>query len=131
MLASTSRKRKEIPGVRALALAVNEHGTDVPMSAGAAARCLFGVMRLVAARYGMEAMQSACVDLVRCDATWRTKFGVLPRGVDGRVPEPIALIASLARGVLAQAGVDATRAAIAFWGSEDDPAVWQRVVPND
>ena len=130
MLPSTSWK-KEIPGVRALALAVNEHGSDIPMSAGSAARCLFGAVRLVAARYGKEAMQLACVDLVRCDAAWLTRFGTLPRGMDGRVPEPIALIAGMARGVLAQAGSEATRAALAFWGSEDDPAVWQSLVPND
>lgn len=113
--------------LRARACAVDESGCDPSISARTAARCLSGVIRLVADRHSVDAMQRACADLVRCDAAWDTRFGTLPRGWDGQVPEAIELIAVVARGILPLAGSTNMRAALAFWATEDDPSVWQRV----
>ncbi len=130
MRASTAWK-DEFPAIRTLASAVNERSPEQRMSARTAARALFGPVGLASARHGVDAMQRACAELVACKAAWTTKFGTLPRDATGRVSEPIALIASMARGLLPLAGVDHLRSALAFWASEDDPARWQEMVPND
>lgn len=67
-------------------------------------------------------MQRACADLARHNAAWATSLGDLPRGIDGRTRE-VWFLAAAARGVLEVAGVANTRAALAFWATEDDPAV--------
>jgi hypothetical protein len=133
MMASTAWKN-DCPGLRDLARDVDDrspHGRDERLSARAAAQALFGAIGLAAARHGVDAMQRACADLVRCQASWATKFGTLPRDHAGRVPEAMSLIASMARGLLPLAGADRLRAALAFWATEDDPAVWHQMVPND
>lgn len=96
------------------------------MSARTAARCLSGVVGLAARRYSVSAMQRACGDLARFDAAW--SHSQLPAGPDGRVSELVEMIAVVARGILPLCGVDAMRAALAFWASESDPAVWTSVV---
>jgi hypothetical protein len=104
---------------------------DARMSARTAAQALFGAVGLASARHGVDAMQKACADLVRSEAAWATKFGTLPRDHTGRVSEELSLIACMARGLLPLAGADRLRAALAFWATEDDPAMWRQMVPND
>jgi len=36
----------------------------------------------------------------------------------------------MARGVLSMAGREHTRAALAFWATECDPAVWREIAPD-
>jgi hypothetical protein len=55
------------------------------------------------------------------------ELAYLPAQYDGRVSEPIQLIAVVARSLLPIAGAENVRAALAFWASEDDPAIWQRI----
>jgi hypothetical protein len=125
MMAATWKN--EIADIRHLARLVSDVSTDQQMSARGAACCMYGAVCLVAERHGVDAMQRSCADIVRCDAAWSSNFGTLPRAMDGTVPETIRIIAILARGVIPLAGADRTRAALAFWAAEDDPAVWQRV----
>lgn len=114
-----------------LASIVDSRSPDQSLSPRSAARLLFGAIGLAAARHGIRSMQAACAELVGCTEAWATKFGTLPRGVDGCVSEPMALIAGMARGILPMAGADHLRAALAFWACEQDPAVWRAMVPND
>jgi hypothetical protein len=114
-----------------LASMVDSRSPDQPLSARTAARLLFGAIGLVAARHGVGVMQSTCAELVACDAAWATRFGTLPRGADGRVAEPMVLISGMARGILPMAGAERLQAALAFWASEQDPAVWQAMAPSD
>jgi hypothetical protein len=123
--------KNECPGILALGRMVNERSPDQQLSARSAARLLFGPVRLATESHGVDETQRACADLVRCDAVWATKFGTLPRGIDGRVPEVIVLIAGMARGILPMAGADHLRAALAFWATEGDPAVWREMAPSD
>ena len=124
---TTAPWKSEIADIRRLARLVSDTSADQQMSARGAACCLYGAVSLVASRHGVDAMQRSCADIVRCDAAWASNFGTLPRAMDGSVPETIRMIATLARGVLPMAGVARTRAALAFWAVEDDPAVWQLV----
>lgn len=98
------------------------------LSARAAARCLSGVVNMIAHRHGVLPMQRACADLARYEPAWRSSFGFLPTTDDGCVAEPVQMLAMVARGFLALAGVENMRAALAFWASESDPAVWSAVV---
>lgn len=131
VIAMVSAKHIDRPGILALGRTVHDRSPDQALTARSAARLLFGAVGLAATRYGVEAMQQACADLVCCDAAWETRFGTLPRASDGTVAEPLALIASMARGILPMAGTAHLRAALAFWASERDPAVWQQMVPHD
>jgi hypothetical protein len=95
------------------------------VSARTAAACMAGIVSLVSRRFSVDVMQRACADLVR-HAGWDTNLQTLA-GHDGVVTEPLQLIAVVARSLLPLAGPDNLRAALAFWASEDDPAVWNRV----
>lgn len=117
--------KTDIPDIRNRAQAVL-HSPLAPMTARMAACSLLGLMSLVASELGVDAMQRACADLVRCDAAWETQFGTLPRGADGRVPRAIYMIALGARGMLQITKAEDLRSALSFWASESDPAVWQR-----
>ncbi len=127
----TAAWRRDVPGLRALALDVDDRSPAERLSARTAAQALFGAIGLASARHGVAAMQTACADLVGCDAAWASKFGNLPRDHTGHVSEAMSLIACMARGLLPLAGADRLRAALAFWATENDPAVWRRMVPND
>lgn len=119
---------REISDLRELAVAVmRPEAAPSGLSARIAARCLSGVVGLVALRWGTLAMQRACAELVRHDDAWASSFGKLPAGVDGRVTEPVEMIAVAARGILTLAGAQNMRAALSFWASESDPAVWTSV----
>ena len=123
--------KNDLPGLRALGRTVDDRSPDQRLSARSAARLLFGAIGLATARHGVDEMQRACAELVRHDAAWTTKFGTLPRGPDGTVSEALSLIASMARGILPMAGAEHLRAALAFWASERDPAVWRQMAPCD
>ena len=97
------------------------------MSARTAAACLSGIVGLVSRRWGVDVMQRTCADLARHQPAWATSLGRLPTGHDGLLTEPIQLIAVVARSLLPLAGADRLRSALAFWASEDDPAVWNQV----
>lgn len=109
---------------QAVMTAVPESGS---MSARTAAAVLAGVASFISRKWTVELMQRTCADLVRYDDAWRTSFGILPAGVDGFVTEATQLVAVVARGLLPLAGAENLRAALAFWASEDDPAVWNQV----
>lgn len=100
---------------------------ETRMPARTATRCLSGVIGEVSRRWGTEAMQAACAELVRSELAWSSSLGKLPLQHDGRASEATQLIAVVARGMLELAGVDNMRAALAFWASESDPAVWASI----
>lgn len=107
--------------------------TDAPandtstMSARTAAACLSGIVGLVSRRFGVDAMQRTCAELVRYQTAWSTSFGLLPIGHDGEVSESTQLVAVVARSLLPLAGAANLRDALAFWAIESDPAVWNRI----
>lgn len=82
-------------------------------TARAAARRLAAAVSAVSAAHGLVAMREACAALARGDAANPRIAAVLDRAM--------AL-------VRVQFGEAATRAALAFWASEVDPAVWRDVV---
>lgn len=96
------------------------------MSARTAAACLSGIVGMVSRRWSVDIMQRVCADLAR-HVVAQGGFGQLPAGHDGVVSEPIQLIAVVSRSLLVLAGAENLRAALAFWASEDDPAVWNQV----
>lgn len=128
MHTTTTHWKAEIADLRSLATAVNDHGgAPTRLSARTAARCLFGVVRLTAARFGQDAMQRACAGLARSREAWQSGLAKLPLRHDGTVDEPVQLLAAVALGVLPLAGAANVRAALSFWACEDDASVMQRV----
>lgn len=128
---TTNNWKADIPDeVRNLAQQVIAALATAPpptLSARGAAICMMGVFRLAVSTYGIEDAQRACVDLVRHRAAWASRFGNLPRGGDGSVPTPVAMLAIGVRGIMAIAGPDNLRAAMAFWACEEDTAALQRL----
>lgn len=126
---TTTAYNPEISDLRELALAVMHPDASTSMSARTAARCLSGVIALVAREHGTVAMQRACAKLVRFSDAWRSSFGKLPVAFADpeAVDEAIEMIAVIARGILPVAGAANMRAALSFWASESDPAVWTSV----
>lgn len=108
---------------RAADVHVQPHASD-RMSARAAAACLQGIFGLVTRRWNLEIAQRTCAELVRYEPSWESSFGQLP-DQNGYVSEPTQLIAAVARSLLPICGTARLRAALSFWASEDDPAVWQ------
>lgn len=119
--------KADITDLRNRALAVTVDDSRGRIGANAAAQALSGVVRFVSCRFGEDAMRAACAALVRYDAAWRTSLRVLPRGMDGRTADPVAMLAAAGAGLLQVAGPDATRAALSFWASESDASVLQRI----
>jgi hypothetical protein len=113
--------------IRNLGRAVNDRSPHQALSARSAARLLFGTVGFAVAKFGLDRTQEACADLVANDLVWRTKFCRLPRIYDGAVGELTALIAGAAAGILPMAGAENLRAALAFWATERDPAVWRQM----
>lgn len=122
--------RNDIEDLRARAHDVLTHTTPQAIHARSVAQCLSGVVGLVSRRFSLEVAQSACAELARHERSWETTLGDLPRGVDGRVSEPIVMLAAVARGLYPLAGTDGVRAALAFWACERDPAVWASLAPS-
>lgn len=97
------------------------------LSASEAAHALVGVMSWVQRQSSVEAMQEAAAELARFDDAWSSTFGTLPRRENGRVDEHVALMAVVCRGLIELAGAVNLRAALSFWATESDPAVWQKL----
>jgi hypothetical protein len=116
--------KNDIPDVRSLATSVSPGFiARVPigmLNANDTAAAIAGAMAYVATRFGFDAMQRSCVEIVRCKAAWSTSFGVMPIDETGRTPEAIALIAGLCRGLLPMAGASNMKAALSFWACESD-----------
>jgi len=102
--------------------------TQEKLSARTAARCLMGVVSLVARRWTMDEMQRTCAELVRSEKVWETSFGLLPLEPNGIPSERTQLIAVVARSLLPLAGPENVRAALSFWATETDPGVWTSLV---
>ena len=118
-------KAHEMSHLRELALPVLRPNAGASgLSARQAALCLSGVTGLLATKTSLGTMQQACRDLVAFEPAWSSNFGILPTSYDGRVVQGVELLAIAARGILTLAGVENTRAALAFWASERDPAIW-------
>lgn len=101
--------------------------SSYPTSARQAAKVLLGIVRHVAATWSKDIMQRACAALARHEASWASvPLAKLPLE-NGAVPEPLKLIALVARGLLPMAGADNVRDALSFWAIEDDPATWTSV----
>jgi hypothetical protein len=98
--------------------------SDGRVSARQAAAILSGICSLVSRRWTVDTMQRACAALARMKPF---TFAVLPADVNGVPSDPVQLVAVVARSILPMAGEANLRAALAFWASEEDPAVWQIV----
>lgn len=123
---TTTHWKLAVDDLRSRALDVTS-GADARMTARQAARVLTGVVSHVARMSSTDTMQRACAELVRCQPAWATSFRQLPEAVRPDVDQAIQLIVVVCRGMLAVAGADAMRAALAFWATEEDPSVWQQV----
>lgn len=132
MSTATFRKHDERDDL--LALGADVH-TSAPatarpiLTAREAARALVGVIGWVSHRSSTLEMQDLLAQLVRHDPAWEpgAMFRALPLRYDGRVDELMALVASVASGLVPLFGVGPLRAAMAFWATETDPAIWQTV----
>ncbi|HMG20184.1 MAG TPA: hypothetical protein VK607_02665, partial [Kofleriaceae bacterium] len=69
--------KNNIDDLRSMALAVDVSPPDAVTARGAA-RCLLGVVRLVADRCGPDVMQRACADLARHEQSWSSGLRTLP-----------------------------------------------------
>lgn len=117
--------KHSIDDLRTRAAAVtasNDAGETV--SARQAAAILSGICGLVTRRWGLDVMQRACADLARLEPM---DFSLLPTGHNGAVLEQLSLIASVARSIRPLAGEGNLRAALSFWATEEDPAVWNQI----
>jgi hypothetical protein len=125
----TQSYQTQISDLRQLAAAVTRDiALPTPaMSAAMAARCLSGVVNLLAQRFGVPEMQRACGELAGFAPAWTSKLGQLPDDPSGFVREAVQVLAVVARGVLPLAGAANLRAALAFWASETDVAIWSQV----
>lgn len=105
---------------------VRASSSEAPISARTAARCLSGICGLISRRWTVDEMQRTCAQLARYEHAWTTALGRLPH-TNGFISEPTQLVACVARGLIPLAGAEGVRAALSFWASETDPAVWQAV----
>lgn len=112
--------------LKSRAAAVTSPNAPQSLSARTAARCLLGVVSLIARTWDNDVMRRTCAELVRYDEAWGSSFGRLP-SVNGHVTEPMRMLSTVARGFLPLAGVDNLRAALSFWATEEDPRIWQSV----
>ncbi len=96
------------------------------ISASEAAHALAGIASYIQRTSSLEAMQAACAALARHDDAWATSLRTLPSS-NGTVDQAVLLLAVVCRGLMEIAGTENVRAALAFWATETDPAVWQRL----
>jgi len=87
-----------------------------PFCARTAARLLSGTHFLTSA-WGPPAMQAACARLAQGEITQTDEL-------------PISILSAAVRGLLLVFSVEHVRAALAFWASENDPAVWRAVTED-
>lgn len=127
--------KTDISDLRNRASAVIDAPSDqMRMSARTVARCLSGVIGLVARRWSVDTMQRACAGIARHEPAWQTAFGALPRELTcentGSVHPATEMIAVVACGILPLTTPEAMRAALSFWATESDVAVWRAVVAD-
>lgn len=120
--------KTEIARLRETARPVLAPPPNPGMGAREVARVLSGVAGSLARTHGVEAMQTVCAQLALDPAVFQSKFSTLPVGPDGKVDPKVEMVAMICRGLLMAASTDAVRAALSFWASEQDTAVWQSVV---
>ncbi len=128
-MATIAHWKNDIDDLRSMALAVDVSPSDT-LTARGAARCLLGIIRMVADRCGPDVMQRACASLARHEQSWATGLRTLPVVVGVNASPTMyamELLAATARGVLEVAGISATRAALAFWASADPVTALERV----
>lgn len=94
------------------------------VSARQAAAVLSGICALISRRWTIDEMQRTCAALARLTPL---DFGRLPTQDNGLVSEPMALLATVARSLRPLTGEANLRAALSFWATEDDPAVWNQI----
>lgn len=114
----TSHDLKEL---RKRAAPVNQPGPQQRIGPRGAASALSGVVRLVAVHVGQDVMHRACAKLARSRVGWGDTTG------DDRLDVAISMLVAAAEGVALVAGYDNVLAALAFWATETDPAVWRDV----
>lgn len=120
--------RHDISDLRARAAAVMTMGMGgYTLSARSAAAVLAGIVGHISRKWSADLMQETCAEIVRHEMAWKTSFGNLPVDVSGGVTEATQLLSVVARGLLPLSGADNLRAALAFWASETDPAVWNQI----
>jgi len=95
------------------------------LDARGAASALSGVVRLVSIQHGHAAMQRACAKL----AQWSELPELGRSWCTAKIAsdQAVAVLAAVADGVAVVAGYSNTRAALAFWACETDPAVWRDI----
>lgn len=91
-----------------------------------AAHALAGIVSWLARQYSDEEMRAACVALANYDAAWTSSLAKLPH-CGGVIPQAVALLAVVCRGLIEITGVESLRAALSFWATETDPSEWQRL----
>lgn len=96
------------------------------ISSREAAACMAGILSWIARRSGVAAMQAAATAIAQHEAAWTSQLARLPHE-GGVVDEDVEMLAVVCRGVIDLAGPDNLRAALSFWATETDPAVWGRL----
>lgn len=93
-----------------------------------AARALVGVAGWVSRKTSLVAMRNAMAALALYEPAWApsSTLRALPV-VNGYCDDHVVLIASVASTLVPFFGGKALRAAMAFWATEDDTAVWQAI----
>ena len=90
------------------------------ISAREAARCLSGVVMLIAATFGQDVTRRACAELATNPEAWTTR-------TYGDLGEAVWRIAIISHGIRPLCGDAAMDAALAFWASETDPVAMLQV----
>ena len=90
-----------------------------------AARALLGIVYHLQGKHGLAVVQRTCADLARCDEAWQSNMTTFPRELTE--DRPLRLVAVVCAGLLKVATRDSVRSALAFWATENDPAIWQSV----
>lgn len=97
------------------------------MSASEAACALAGIVAHISTTRGHAELQRAAAQLARSEHAWATALRDAPTR-QGLADESSALLMVVCRGLVEMAGVDHLRAALSWWATESDPAVWRQIL---
>lgn len=104
------------------AMAHDVHVAQAPRSAfltpAEVAKAMIGPVHYVTIQFGQERLQRACAELARAK-DWDSSLSSSAE---------VTMLSVSASGLRDLAGMDSLRAALAFWATCSDPAVWQRVL---
>lgn len=129
-LASAADTRSEVLALASDVMACVPTPARATLTARMAARILTGVAAVLsrARRGGQESMRAAFYALAAHAPAWSSEspLHALPT-VDGYADPDVVLIAAVASGMVPDFGLHNVRAAVAFWATETDPAIWQHV----